>query len=178
MRKLIFSAAVAASLTAPAAAGAHATVNAMQPQGKSLTSARQLYVVRVPNERSDSDTYQVSLFVPPALQQSIRPSRKPGWRVRLAKKDTGIKGPEGDTVFNVEKITWTAVRRSAGIPPLFFEDFPVRWQNPATAQRTCFWIYQTYGNWRRSRWDRVETVKWTGGSTSETPASCISFVES
>ena len=178
MKKLILSAAAAATLAVPASAGAHATVNAMQPQGKSLTSARQLYVVRVPNERTDTDTYQVSMFVPPAVQQSIRVQRKPGWRISIAKKDTGIKGPEGDTVYAIQKITWTAVRRSAGIPPLYFEDFPVRWQNPAQAQRTCFWIYQTYGKWQRSRWDRVETVKWSGNSTSETPASCISFVES
>ena len=178
MKKIVLAAAAATMLAVPAAAGAHATVNAMQPQGKSLTSARQLYVVRAPSERSKTDTYQVSLFVPAAIQQSIRVQKKPGWRISLAKKDTGIKGPEGDTVFAVQKITWTAVRRSAATPPLYFDDFPVRWQNPATPQRMCFWIYQTYGNWKGSRWDRVETVKWSGDSHSETPASCINFVES
>ncbi len=177
MKKLIVAAAAAATLAVPASAGAHATVNAMQPQGKSLTSARQLFHVRVPNERSNTDTYQVSMFVPPAIQQSIRVQKKPGWRISLAKKDTGIKGPEGDTVYAVEKITWTALRRSSSIQPLYFDDFPVRWQNPATPQRTCFWIYQTYGERKGSRWDRVETVKWSGTSTSETPASCINFVE-
>jgi uncharacterized protein YcnI len=178
MKKLIFAATAAALLAVPAAAGAHATVNAMQPQGKSLTSARQLYVVRVPSEREKTDTYQVSMFVPPAVQQSIRVMKKPGWRITLAKKDTGIKSPEGEAVFAIEKITWTAVRRSSAIEPLHFDDFPVRWQNPAAPQRTCFWIYQTYGNRKGSRWDRVETVKWSGASTSETPASCVSFTES
>ena len=175
MKKIIVAAVAAGSLCVPAFAGAHATVNAMQPQGKSLTAARQLFHVRVPNERTATDTYRVSLFVPPALQQSIRVAKKPGWRITMAKKDTGIKGPEGDAVIAVEKITWTAVRPSAAIEPLFFDDFPVRWQNPATAQRICFWIHQTYGNWKRSRWDRVETVKWTGNASSETPASCINI---
>ena len=178
MKKPILAAVAAASLAVPAAAGAHATVNAMQPQGKSLTSARQAYVVRVPNEHADDDTYQVSMFVPPAVQQSIRVMRKPGWRIRINKKDTGIKSPEGEAVYAIEKITWTAVRRSAGIPPLYYDEFPVRWQNPAAAQRTCFWIYQTYGKRKGSRWDRIETVKWSGAATSETPASCVSFVES
>ncbi len=175
MRKIVIAAVAAASLCAPAAAGAHAPVNAMQPQGKSLTSARQLFHVRVPSERTETDTYRVSMFVPPAIQQSIRVAKKPGWRVTMSKKDTGIKGSEGDAIFAVEKITWTAVRPSAAIEPQFFDDFPVRWQNPAQAQRVCFWIWQTYGNWKGSRWDRVETVKWTGNSSSETPASCINI---
>ena len=175
MKKLILAAAAAATLCVPASAGAHATVNAMQPQGKSLTAARQLFHVRVPSERTDTSTYRVSLFVPPALQQSIRAAKKPGWRITMAKKDTGINGPEGDAVMAVQKITWTAVRKSAAIDPLFFDDFPVRWQNPAKPQRICFWIWQSYGNYRRSRWDRVETVKWTGNSSSETPASCLNI---
>lgn len=176
MKMIVLAAVAAATLCVPASAGAHTTVNAMQPQGKSLTSARQLFHLRVPNERTDVATYRVSLFVPPAVQQSIRVAKKPGWRVTLSKKDTGVKSPEGDAVVAVEKITWTVVRPSAAIDPLFYDDFPVRWQNPATPQRTCFWIWQTYGTFKGSRWDRVETVKWTGGSTSETPASCVSFV--
>ena len=107
MKKIILAATVATTLAVPAVAGAHATVNAIQPQGKTLTSARQAYVVRVPSERSETSTYQVSMFVPPAVQQSIRVMKKPGWKITLAKKDTGIKGPEGDAVFAIEKITWT-----------------------------------------------------------------------
>jgi uncharacterized protein YcnI len=177
MKKIILAASAAASLAVPAVAGAHATVNAVQPQGKTLTAARQAYVLRVPNERTETSTYQVSLFVPPAVQETIRVMKKPGWKITLAKKDTGVKTPEGEAVFAIEKITWTATR-SAGIDPFYYDEFPVRWQNPTKAQRTCFWIYQTYGNVVKSRWSKVETVKWSGGSTSETPASCLSFTES
>jgi uncharacterized protein YcnI len=175
MKKIVTAAAAAALLCVPASAGAHATVSAMQPQGKSLASARQSFVLRVPNERTDADTYRVSLFVPPALQQAISVAKKPGWRISLATKDTGVKGPEGDAVLAVQKVTWTATRRSAAISPKFYDEFPVRWQNPAQAQRICFWIWQTYGKFARSRWDRVETVKWTGNASSETPASCINI---
>jgi uncharacterized protein YcnI len=178
MKKIILAATAAASLAVPAAAGAHATVNAMQPQGKSLTAARQAYVVRVPNEQINADTYQVSMFVPPAVKESIRVMKKPGWRVTLAVSTTGAKTPEGEPIIAVNKITWTARTRGAAISPLFYDEFPVRWQNPAEPQRTCFWIYQTYGNVKGSRWDKLETVKWSGGSASDTPASCISFTES
>ncbi len=171
MKKIVL-AAMAASLAVPATAGAHATVNAMQPQGKSLISARQAYVVRVPNEEETTSTYQVTMFVPPAVQQSIAVKKVPGWRITLVR--------DGD---RTTKITWRA-SRSAAIDPHFYEEFPVRWQNPATAQRTCFWIYQTYGNLvnnsrtGRTDWSKVQTVKWSGGASSDTPASCISFTES
>lgn len=167
MKRIVLAAAAAAPLAVPAVAGAHATVNAMQPQGKSLTSARQTYVVRVPNEEERADTYQVTLFVPPAVQPSISVMKKPGWRVTLTR--------EGEAV---TKITWRARHRGASIEPHFYDEFPVRWQNPATAQRTCFWIYQTYGNLVRRRWSKVQTVKWSGGPGSDTPASCVSFTES
>ena len=172
MKKIVLAAVTAASLAVPAVAGAHATVNAMQPQGKSLISARQAYVVRVPNEEETTSTYQVTMFVPPAVQQSIAVMKKPGWRISLKR--------DGD---RTTKITWRATR-SAAIDPHFYDEFPVRWQNPATAQRTCFWIYQTYGNrvansrTGRSDWSKVQTVKWSGGGSSETPASCVTFTES
>jgi uncharacterized protein YcnI len=178
MKKIILGAVTAAALVAPAAAGAHATVNAMQPQGKSLTSARQAYVVRVPNERADSDTYRVSLFVPPAIQGSIRAKKLPGWTVRLSTKDSGVKDAEGAPILNVLKITWTAKDVEASIPPLFYEEFPVRWQNPAQPQKMCFWIHQFYGLPKGTSWSRMETVKWTGAEGAATPASCLSYVAS
>ena len=72
-----------AALAAPAAAGAHATVTPMQPQGSALTAARTLYVLRVPNERPDTDTFRVTLRVPRAVQGAISLAKKPGWDVKL-----------------------------------------------------------------------------------------------
>ena len=173
MKKIVLAATAAATLCVPATAGAHAVVSATQPQGKSLTGARQAYVVRVPNEEEKTTTYQVTMFVPPAVQGSIAVMKKPGWRVTLKR--------DGEAT---TKITWRARNASAAIDPHFYDEFPVRWQNPATAQRTCFWIYQTYGNrvhnsrTGRSSWSKVETVKWSGAANSETPASCVTFTES
>ena len=167
MKKMILAAAVATPLAVPAVAGAHATVNAVQPQGKTLTGARQAYVLRVPNEEDAASTYQVSLFVPPAVQGSIAVMKKPGWKVSLTRSG------EATT-----KITWRAKNLESSIEPHFYDEFPVRWQNPVSAQRTCFWIYQTYGTYAKSRWSKVETVKWSGPSTAETPASCLTFTES
>jgi uncharacterized protein YcnI len=177
MKKMIMAAVTTAALVAPAVAGAHATVSATQPQGKSLTSARQAYVVRVPNERADLDTYRVALFVPPGIQSGISVKKVPGWRIKLATKDTGVKDAEGAPILNVEKITWSATQ-GAEISPKFYEEFPIRFQNPATAQKMCFWIHQFYGKPRATSWTKVETVKWVGAEGSATPASCISFVAS
>ena len=166
-------AAVLAAL--PAGAGAHATVSPFQPQGKAVTGARTLYVLRVPNERADSATYRVSLFVPPGIQESIRLKKKAGWDIRIARRDTGRKDTEGAPVYAIEKVTWTA-RPGEQIDPLFFDDFFFRVQNPAAAQKMCFWVHQFYGRaTARERWRRVETVKWTGAEGSETPASCVTF---
>ena len=173
MKKIVLAACAAATLCVPASAGAHATVNAMQPQGKTLTAARQAYVLRVPNEEEKTSTYQVTLFVPPAVQSSIAVMKKPGWRITMKRTDAGTT-----------KITWRARNGSSAIDPHYYDEFPVRWQNPAAAQRVCFWIYQTYGtqvhNSRTDRmgWSKSETVKWSGPASSETPASCLTFTES
>ncbi len=173
MKKIVLAAAAAATLCVPASAGAHAVVSATQPQGKSLTGARQAYVLRVPNEEEKTSTYQVTLFVPPAVQPSIAVMKKPGWRISMKRSDAGTT-----------KITWRARTAGAAIDPHFYDEFPIRWQNPATPQRTCFWVYQTYGTrvhnsgTGRSDWSKVETVKWSGPANSETPASCVTFTES
>jgi uncharacterized protein YcnI len=177
--RFIAGAAVAASLAFPAFAGAHATVSALQPQGKSLTSARQLYVLRAPNERADLQSWKIVLYVPKGIQRSIRLTRKPGWTVRATTVDSGQKDAEGAPIKDVVKVVWTA-RRGQATPPLFYDDFHFRIQNPATPQRMCFWVHQFYGNAERGRtpWSTVETVKWTGPGNSDTPASCVNFVES
>jgi uncharacterized protein YcnI len=186
IRKLVIAATTAAALAAPAAAGAHAVVSPIQPQGKTLTAARTSYVLRVPNERADTNTYRVSMFVPPVVQEGISVKKKPGWTIRLATKDTGKKDADGAAVLAIEKITWTALR-GAEIEPKFFDDFDFRFQNPAAPQKTCFWVHQFYGTNATRKTKRgntvftrkpTETVKWTGPEDAATPASCVSFVSS
>jgi len=172
-----------AALAVPAAAGAHATVSPMQPQGQALTSARTLYTLRVPNERPDTDTYRVTLFVAAPIREAISLAKKPGWDIRLTRRDTGRKDEEGRPVLATTRITWTA-RRGSEIEPAFFDEFPIRFQNPASAQKLCFPVHQTYSETVRQRRSgrtvtvrrETETVRWTGPESADTPASCVDIV--
>jgi uncharacterized protein YcnI len=176
MKKLIAvaCAAGAAALAVPAAAGAHAVVSPLQPQGTSLTSARQLYVLRVPTERAEVGTWKVVMLVPAPLQESITFQKMAGWRVDLRREDTGRENDEGDAIMRTTKVTWTARTRDDEADPGFFQDFTFRFQNPATAGPVCFNVSQHY---RRNERRRAggEIVRWFGNPTSDTPASCVTI---
>jgi uncharacterized protein YcnI len=163
----------AALAALPAGAGAHATVTPFQPQTSPLTAARTLYVLRVPNEHATKGTYKVSLYVPAALQEVISVKQDSDWRVRLRRRDTG-KVNEGEKVYAISKITWTA-RKGAAIEPGFFGDFFLRWQNPVVAGQFCFPITQYYRTTGKRR-ERAEAVRWNGPAESEHPASCVTTV--
>jgi uncharacterized protein YcnI len=165
--------AIAALAALPAGAGAHATVSPFQPQTSPLTAARTLYVLRVPNEHATKGTYKVSLYVPAALQEAISVRQASDWRVRLRRRDTG-KVSDGEKVYAIQKITWTA-RKGATIEPGFFGDFFLRWQNPVVAGQFCFSINQYYKTTGKRR-QKAEVVRWNGPSQSERPASCVTTV--
>jgi uncharacterized protein YcnI len=165
--------AIAALAALPAGAGAHATVSPFQPQTSPLTAARTLYVLRVPNEHATKGTYKVSLYVPAPLQEAITVRQVSDWSVRLRRKDTG-KVNEGEKVYAIEKITWTA-RKGATIEPGFFGDFFLRWQNPIAAGQLCFSINQYYRTTGKRR-QKAEVVRWNGPPESEHPASCVTTI--
>jgi uncharacterized protein YcnI len=165
--------AVTALLSLPAGAGAHATVTPFQPQTSPLTAARTLYVLRVPNEHASKGTYKVSLYVPATLQEAISVRQSSDWSVKLRRRDTG-KTNEGEKVYAIEKITWTA-RKGATIEPGFFGDFFLRWQNPVAAGSFCFSINQYYKTTGKRR-QKAEVVRWNGAPESEHPASCVTTV--
>ena len=164
---------IAALMSLPAGAGAHATVTPFQPQTSPLTAARTLYVLRVPNEHATKGTYKVSLYVPAPLQEVISVRQASDWTVKLRRKDTG-KVNEGEKVYAIEKITWTA-RKGATIEPGFFGDFFLRWQNPVTPGQFCFPVNQYYKTTGRRR-QKAEVVRWNGPPESEHAASCVTTV--
>ena len=172
---LLVAALAIAGLALPAGAGAHATVTPFQPQTSPLTAARTLYVLRVPNEHATKGTYKVSLYVPAPLQEAISVRQASDWKATLRRKDTG-KVNEGEKVYAIEKITWTA-RKGATIEPGFFGDFFLRWQNPVVAGQFCFSINQYYKTTGKRR-QRAEVVRWNGPPESERPASCVTTVAS
>jgi uncharacterized protein YcnI len=165
--------AIAALMTMPAGAGAHATVTPFQPQTSPLTAARTLYVLRVPNEHATKGTYKVSLYVPAALQEVIAVRQASDWSVKLRRKDTG-KVNEGEKVYAIEKITWTA-RKGSTIEPGFFGDFFIRWQNPVAPGQFCFAVNQYYKTTGKKK-QKAEVVRWNGPANSEHPASCVTTV--
>ena len=165
--------AIAALLALPAGAGAHATVTPFQPQTSPLTAARTLYVLRVPNEQAKKGTYKVSLYVPAPLQEAIAVRQVSDWKVKLRRKDTG-KVNEGEKVYAIEKITWTA-RKGATIEPGFFGDFFLRWQNPVAPGQFCFSVNQYYKTTGKRR-EKAEVVRWNGPPNSEHPATCVTTV--
>lgn len=174
MKKLLVvaCAAGAVALTLPAFAGAHAVVSPLQPQGSSLTSARQLYVLRVPNEDAKLGTWKVVMLVPPAIQESVAFQKVPGWRTQLKRQSTGKKDDHGASILKTTKVTWTARSADDEDDPGFFQDFPLRFQNPATPGNVCFSVSQYY---RKDSKHRAggEIVRWWGNPTSDTPASCV-----
>jgi uncharacterized protein YcnI len=173
MRTLIAVASVAGAvaLAAPAVAGAHAVVSPLQPQGSALTGARQLYVLRVPTE-GRQPTWKVVLRVPAAVQDSFAVRTAPGWRVDLTRVPTGRRDEDGEAVLRTTKVTWTARSAASEIGVGSFDDLVFRFQNPATPGNVCFAVTQQYRKDARHR-AGGEVVRWTGGPTSDTPASCV-----
>jgi uncharacterized protein YcnI len=172
-------AATAALVAVPAGAGGHATVSPFQPQTTPLTAARTSYVVRVPNEKGEQNTYKITLFVPAALQEVISVKQQGDWSVRLKRRDTGKKNDEGEPVYAITAISWIA-KKGSEIRPGFFGEFFIRFQNPVQPGKFCFPINQYYRakgfsklSKRQQRRAKPELVGWTGPPDAEFPASCI-----
>jgi periplasmic copper chaperone A len=166
-------------MAVPAGAGAHATVSPFQPQTTPLTAARTSYVLRVPNEKGEQNTYKVILFVPTALQEVISVKQQGDWSVRLKRRDTGKKNEEGEPVYAITSISWIA-KKGSEIKPGFFGEFFIRFQNPVQPGRFCFPTNQYYRpkgfdklSKRQKRSAKPELVAWTGPPDAEFPASCI-----
>jgi uncharacterized protein YcnI len=171
-----------ALLAVPALAGGHATVSPFHPQTSPLTAARTSYVVRVPNEKSEQSTYKVTVFVPTALQEVISVKQQGDWSVRLRRRDTGKKNEDGDPLYAITSISWVA-KKGSDVKPGFFGEFFIRFQNPVQPGKFCFPINQYYRakgfdklGQRAQRSSKPELVAWTGPSSAEFPASCITTV--
>ena len=165
--------AAAAVLALTPLASGHATVSAIQPQGKALTSARVAYVLRVPNEKAEQKTFDIVMSVPPAVATAISVKQMADWKVVIYKHDTGQKNAEGSPIFAVDKVRWLA-KPGNTIDPGFYGEFYFRLTNPATPQKLCFPVIQWYT--KKGADGKAEAVRWTGDSGSATPASCVDVV--
>jgi uncharacterized protein len=155
-----FAAALAAALTAPAAAAAHVTVQpASAPAG-----AETVLTVRVPNERDDASTVKVDVKLPSGFVSAAWEST-PGWTVRAVKQKLSkpIQTDDGPIDEQISEIVWTASSKKTGIQPGEFRDFPLSVLIPGKAGETLtFKALQTYSN--------GTVVRWIGGPGADEPA--------
>jgi hypothetical protein len=172
------SGALIAALAVPALSSGHTTISALQPQGPALTAQRTAYVVRAPNETPKQNTYRITMLVPAAVQQAISIKHDSAWNTKVSRTKTGAKDADGNPIYSITRVSWTARTRGDEIQPFEYGEFPVRFQNPATAQQLCFGFWQYYRNAKTGLRRKPEIVKWTGASNSDTPASCVQVVDS
>ncbi len=166
-RRTIALAAVAATLTLPAAAAAHVT---LQPNEAPAGGFARLDV-RVPNEEDAKDTVKVEVQLPPGFADaSYEPV--PGWTVKETRRKltSPVKTDDGDTLTDeLATITFTAAK-GKGIKPGQFRDFGLSLGLPDKPAGTAlqFKALQTYTG--------GEVVRWIGAEGSEKPAPVVTLV--
>jgi uncharacterized protein len=162
---IIASAAVLA-LLAPAAAGAHVT---LQPNA-AVAGAYTVESVRVPNEMDDAVTTKVDVQLPHGFVAASYEA-VPGWSVKVikAKLAKPVQTDDGPIDEEVSRITFTADSRAAAIQPGQFRDFPLSVQIPGKpGDKLTFKALQTYSN--------GQIVRWIGPPDADEPAPQITVL--
>ena len=168
MRIAIAAATCAAALLAPAAAGAHVTV---QPDTAPAGGFTRLDV-RVPNERDDAGTVKVDVQLPPGIAfASYEPV--PGWDVKItrakAAEPIDVEGLSTDQ--EIRRITWTGDGEQGVVGPGQFQDFGLSLRMPdgQAGDALAFKALQTY--------DDGDVVRWIGPADAEEPAATVTLTE-
>jgi uncharacterized protein len=156
IRKLVPTALLALALLAPAAAGAHVTVQPNEaPEG-----AYTVLDVRVPNETDDATTTKVAVQFPEGFGD-VSYQAVPGWNVEVVdqKLKVPIQTDDGPVTEGVKEVIFSGGKLAPGQ----FQDFPLSVQIPGKAgEELTFKAVQTY--------DNGEVVRWIGAPESEHPA--------
>jgi uncharacterized protein len=168
MKKTIAVATAVAALAAPAAAGAHVT---LQPDQAPAGGFARLDV-RVPNERDNAGTTKVDVQFPPGFVfASYEPV--PGWTVKVTKRKLAQPvEAEGEQISEeVARITWTGDGKTGIIRPGQFQDFGLSVGLPdKPGTKLTFKALQTYSN--------GEVVRWIGAPDAEEPAPQVELTAS
>jgi periplasmic copper chaperone A len=167
MRRTIPAVIAAVALCAPAAAGAHVT---LQPDSAPAGGFARLDV-RVPNERDDAGTVKVAVQMPPGVATaSYEPV--PGWTVKVTRErlDEPIEVHGEPVTEQVSRVTWTGDPREGGIiAPGQFQDFGLSLRVPDgdAGQKLTFKAVQTY--------ESGEIVRWIGPEDGDEPAPVVTL---
>jgi uncharacterized protein YcnI len=156
-----FSTLLAFLVLAPAAAG-HVTVNPSEAAAESFAR----FDVRVPTERRDAETTEISVQIPEGLFfVSFQP--KEGWK-RTVEMQTLAEPVEifGQQITErIASVTWTG----GAIGPGEFDEFGLTARIPEGAgQELVFPAVQTYSS--------GEVVRWIGPPDSEEPAPRVTVL--
>jgi uncharacterized protein YcnI len=146
--------AVLITVTAPAAALAHARVS----PAVSLSGELQLYSLAVPTEKQGANTTKVVLSVPKGFGIDSVVPPPAGWMQRVRSSGSGE-----DAV--VQQVTWSGGSTPTGQDSLF--QFLAQ---PASSGTYTFHVQQTYSD--------GSIVNWDGPESSESPAPTIQATSS
>jgi uncharacterized protein YcnI len=165
VRAAPIAAAFAALLVAAPVAGAHVT---LQPPEYEAGAFAKL-VVRVPNERDNADTTEVTVRFPEqVIEARVQPTAGWDYEVETARLDQPIE-EEGEEPITekIDTITW----RGGRIQPGEFQEFGLSFQIPEEPPGTklSFPSIQTYSN--------GEVVRWIGPEESDEPAPIVEVLE-
>jgi uncharacterized protein YcnI len=163
MQRKIAAAVAAGTLAAPAAAGAHVTLQPDSAAAGDFTVEN----VRVPNERDDASTVKVDLQLPPGFV-FVSYAPRPGWTVKVTREKLAkpIQTDDGRIDEEIRRITFTGRGAAGRIGPGQFMDFPLSVQIPGKpGDKLTFKAIQTYSG--------GEVVRWIGVPGSETPAPVV-----
>lgn len=164
--RLATAAIVLAGLVAAPPALAHVTLNPREAEADGFTRL----AVRVPNERPDAATVEVSVRLPEGLQSvSLQP--KPGWRRAVEREPSPEPAPEGEAespagapAGRIAIVTWSGGR----IGPGEFEEFGLSARLPdAPGTDLSFPALQTYSS--------GEVVRWIGAPDADEPAPRVAL---
>jgi periplasmic copper chaperone A len=158
-----FLCAVAAALVFTSAAAAHVTINPNEWEAGGFAR----FAVRVPNERDNADTIEVTVRFPQSIiSASFQPM--PGWErtIEMEPLDQPIEEEGEQITEHIASVTWSGGQ----IAPGEFEEFGVSFRVPETpGEDLVLPSLQTYSN--------GEVVRWIGPPDAESPAPIVTVTE-
>jgi uncharacterized protein YcnI len=160
MKRIVLLCSLVGALAVTPLAAAHVTVN----PGEWEAGGFARFSVRVPNERPNADTTEVTVQFPESvISASFQPV--PGWErtVEMVALDEPIE-EEGEEPITerIGSVTWSG----GTIAPGEFQEFGVSFQVPETpGENLVFPSLQTYSN--------GEIVRWIGPEDADTPAPIV-----
>lgn len=162
MRRIIFGA-LTAALVAALAVPAYAHVTVQPNEAVAGTFSR--FSVRVPNERDDASTIEVSVEFPPLAFLSFQPLD--GWdrKTTTVTFDEPIDAFGNEITEGVGTVTWSGGK----VKPHEFVEFGFSALVPGEETTLEFKATQTY--------DSGEVVEWTGAADSDTPAARVTLYD-